>query len=137
MTKIRQNNHDFEKIFIFDNKIIKLTLRRPLGKVTPRRPLRRARRFQWRHALRALKLKPTFLQVLKTIYWLLNSKFMSEIAKNWLISSQFFGQEKCFMVPVRLWVCALTTPAWLINDELISSLQFLINHLQQNQPKLS
>ena len=26
MTKIRQNNHDFEKIFIFDNKIIKLRI---------------------------------------------------------------------------------------------------------------
>ena len=56
----------------------------------------RARRFQWRHAPRVLKLKPTFLQVLKTLYWLLNSKFMTEIANNWIISSQFFGQENTF-----------------------------------------
>ena len=55
-----------------------------------------ARRFRGRRAPRLLKLKPTFSQVLKTLNWLLNSKFITEIARNWLISSQFFSQEKTF-----------------------------------------
>ena len=59
-----------------------LTLRRPRGKVTPRRPCRRARRFQWRNAPTVLKLAPRFSMVLKTINSLLNPKFISEIASN-------------------------------------------------------
>ena len=105
-----------------------LTPRRPIGKVTPTCPICRARQFRWRRCLRVLKFSQTFSQVLKTLISLLNSKFISEIAGNWLFSSHFLVKKIPFMVLSRLWVCALTILAWLIDDELISLIPFLINN---------
>ena len=62
-----------------------LTLRRPIRKVTLKRPIECTRPFRWKGPLRLSKLQPTFSQVLKTRNWLLNPKFFSEIARNYLI----------------------------------------------------
>ena len=106
-----------------------LTPRRPIGKVTPTCPICRARQFRWRRCLTVSKMPPMFSQVLKTLLRFLDPKFISEIARNYLISSKFLVRKKRFMVTPRLWVCALSIPAWLIDDKVISSIPFIINNL--------
>ena len=67
-----------------------LTPRRPIGKVSPTCPICRARQFRCRRCLSVSKISPTFSQVLKTISWLLYSKFMLEIARNWFHLDFFY-----------------------------------------------
>ena len=90
-------SHIWKRLKVFISNIFMcLTPRRPIGKVTPTCPICRARQFRWRRCLRVSKISPTFSQVLKTLIWFLNSKFISEIAGNWLISSEILSQENMF-----------------------------------------